>query len=86
MAAAKKDNKPNKKRKEDRHSFIPKPDEATGPFPEALLLREVSEFWVLYVLVLCVGLLEFCHFLKDAKLYILCCVYCSNLDINCWND
>lgn len=40
MAAAKKDNKPNKKRKEDRHSFIPKPDEATGPFPEALLLRE----------------------------------------------
>lgn len=40
MAAAKKDNKPNKKRKEDRHSFVSKPDEATGPFPEALLLRE----------------------------------------------
>ncbi|KAL8484724.1 hypothetical protein ACS0TY_027140 [Phlomoides rotata] len=39
-AAAKKENKPNKKKKEDSHSFIAKPDEATGPFPEAVLLRE----------------------------------------------
>uniref|UniRef100_A0A3Q7EEQ7 30S ribosomal protein S6 n=1 Tax=Solanum lycopersicum TaxID=4081 RepID=A0A3Q7EEQ7_SOLLC len=29
-----------KKKKSDSHSFIPKPDEATGPFPEAVLLRE----------------------------------------------
>ncbi|KAH6816782.1 Translation elongation factor EF1B/ribosomal protein S6 family protein [Perilla frutescens var. frutescens] len=45
MAAAKKENKPNKKRKEDSHSFKPKPDEATGPFPEAVLLkaRKVEE-------------------------------------------
>ncbi|KDP27960.1 hypothetical protein JCGZ_19040 [Jatropha curcas] len=27
-------------KKEDSHSFIPKPDEATGPFPEAVLLKE----------------------------------------------
>ncbi|KAJ8528895.1 hypothetical protein K7X08_030635 [Anisodus acutangulus] len=32
-------NKDNKK-KSDSHSFVPKPDEATGPFPEAVLLRE----------------------------------------------
>lgn len=35
VAAKKKD------KKEDSHSFIPKPDEATGFFPEAVLLREV---------------------------------------------
>lgn len=29
-----------KKNKSDSHSFVPKPDEATGPFPEAVLLRE----------------------------------------------
>ncbi|KAJ4955162.1 hypothetical protein NE237_011945 [Protea cynaroides] len=29
-----------KKEKFDTHSFIPKPDEATGPFPEAVLLKE----------------------------------------------
>ncbi|XP_010914628.1 protein REGULATOR OF FATTY ACID COMPOSITION 3, chloroplastic [Elaeis guineensis] len=31
-----------KKRKEkpDSHSFVPKPDEATGPFPEAILLQK----------------------------------------------
>ncbi|KAK4737498.1 hypothetical protein R3W88_001195 [Solanum pinnatisectum] len=29
-----------KKKKSDSHSFVPKPDEATGPFPEAVLLRE----------------------------------------------
>ncbi|GAB2294222.1 hypothetical protein Dimus_028440 [Dionaea muscipula] len=35
----KNDNKnPNKKL--DSHSFFPKPDEVTGPFPEAILLRE----------------------------------------------
>lgn len=28
-------------KKSDAHSFAPKPDEATGPFPEALLLKEV---------------------------------------------
>lgn len=33
-------NKKKKKKKSDSHSFIPKPDEATGPFPEAVLLRE----------------------------------------------
>ncbi|XP_043724015.1 uncharacterized protein LOC122671001 [Telopea speciosissima] len=29
-----------KKEKVDSHSFVPKPDEATGPFPEAVLLKE----------------------------------------------
>ncbi|PON64900.1 Ribosomal protein [Parasponia andersonii] len=29
-----------KNRKEDTHNFVPKPDEATGPFPEAVLLKE----------------------------------------------
>lgn len=29
-----------KKKKEDSHSFVAKPDEATGPFPEAVLLKE----------------------------------------------
>ncbi|KAF9592690.1 hypothetical protein IFM89_016767 [Coptis chinensis] len=29
-----------KKKKADSHSAIPKPDEATGPFPEAVLLKE----------------------------------------------
>ncbi|KAF8387685.1 hypothetical protein HHK36_026339 [Tetracentron sinense] len=29
-----------KKKKVDSHSFISKPDEATGPFPEAVLLKE----------------------------------------------
>ncbi|XP_020576562.1 uncharacterized protein LOC110022105 [Phalaenopsis equestris] len=29
-----------RKEKSDAHSFIPKPDEATGPFPEAVLLRK----------------------------------------------
>lgn len=28
-----------KKDKQDSHSFVPKPDEATGPFPEAVLLK-----------------------------------------------
>ncbi|KAG9457768.1 hypothetical protein H6P81_002276 [Aristolochia fimbriata] len=28
-----------KKKKVDTHSFVPKPDEATGPFPEAVLLK-----------------------------------------------
>ncbi|KAG5632305.1 hypothetical protein H5410_004022 [Solanum commersonii] len=32
----------NKKKKFDSHSFVPKPDEATGPFPEAVLLREMK--------------------------------------------
>ncbi|KAI0498409.1 hypothetical protein KFK09_021650 [Dendrobium nobile] len=29
-----------RKEKPDSHSFIPKPDEATGPFPEAVLLKK----------------------------------------------
>ncbi|XP_027119550.1 protein REGULATOR OF FATTY ACID COMPOSITION 3, chloroplastic [Coffea arabica] len=37
VVAAKRD--PSKK-KSDSHSFIPRPDEATGPFPEAVLLKE----------------------------------------------
>ncbi|KAF6138295.1 hypothetical protein GIB67_001445 [Kingdonia uniflora] len=32
--------KNKKKKKEDSHSFVSKPDEATGPFPEAVLLKE----------------------------------------------
>ncbi|KAI8011832.1 30S ribosomal protein S6 [Camellia lanceoleosa] len=36
IVAAKKDNK----KKVDSHSFVPKFDEATGPFPEAVLLKE----------------------------------------------
>lgn len=32
-------------------------------------------FGVLYVLVLCVGLLEFCHFLKKMQSYIYYVVY-----------
>ncbi|KAG8372841.1 hypothetical protein BUALT_Bualt12G0108900 [Buddleja alternifolia] len=41
VAAAKKDNKNiNKKKKDDSHSFVSRPDEATGPFPEAVLLKE----------------------------------------------
>lgn len=38
IVAAKKD---SGKKKEDSHSFIPRPDEITGPFPEAVLLKEV---------------------------------------------
>lgn len=41
MTAAKKEDKNNsKKKKGDSHNFVPKPDEATGPFPEAVLLKE----------------------------------------------
>ncbi|KAK6146248.1 hypothetical protein DH2020_020117 [Rehmannia glutinosa] len=41
VAAAKKENKNiNKRKKDDSHSFVPRPDEATGPFPEAVLLKE----------------------------------------------
>lgn len=36
MVAAKR----NKKSKPNTHSFIPKPEEATGPFPEAVLLKK----------------------------------------------
>ncbi|XP_040990987.1 glutamic acid-rich protein [Juglans microcarpa x Juglans regia] len=32
--------KNSKNKKADGHSFVPKPDEATGPFPEAVLLKE----------------------------------------------
>ncbi|KAG6408364.1 hypothetical protein SASPL_131369 [Salvia splendens] len=41
-AATKKENKPKKKRKDDSHSFASKPDEATGPYPEAVLLKQRS--------------------------------------------
>ncbi|KAJ6902737.1 hypothetical protein NC651_020270 [Populus alba x Populus x berolinensis] len=33
-------NNNNKKNKQDTHSFVAKPDEAIGPFPEAILLKE----------------------------------------------
>ncbi|GER37008.1 30S ribosomal protein S6 [Striga asiatica] len=39
MAAAKKENKNINKRKNE-HSFYPRPDESTGTFPEAVLLKE----------------------------------------------
>jgi hypothetical protein len=43
IVEAKKSNKNNnnKKNKQDTHSFVAKPDEAIGPFPEAILLKEV---------------------------------------------
>ncbi|KAL1559530.1 hypothetical protein AAHA92_09865 [Salvia divinorum] len=41
-AAEKKENKPKKKKKYDSHSFTSKPDEATGPYPEAVLLKQRS--------------------------------------------
>ena len=34
--------KKKKKDSEDAHNFFPKPDEATGVFPEAVLLKEVT--------------------------------------------
>lgn len=34
--------KKTKKERPDNHSFVPKPDEATGPFPESVLLKEVN--------------------------------------------
>ena len=37
-----------KKDKQDSHSFVPKPDEATGPFPEAVLLKPVLFFFFLF--------------------------------------
>ena len=37
-----------KDKKEDNHSFIPKPDETTGFFPEAVLLKEVIFVLVVY--------------------------------------
>lgn len=37
VAAAKK----KKSKKDDSHSFSARPDEATGPFPESILLKEV---------------------------------------------
>lgn len=36
-----------KKNKVDKHSFVPRPDEATGPFPEAVLLKEVIFIYAL---------------------------------------
>lgn len=69
VAAAKKENKPNKRRKEDSHSFIPKPDESTGPFPEAVLLKEVIFICFCsythtpifcFLVVLMLGFFEFC--------------------------
>ena len=43
IVEAKKSNKNNnnKKNKQDTHSFVAKPDETTGPYPEAILLKEV---------------------------------------------
>ncbi|KAI3469256.1 hypothetical protein Pfo_025919 [Paulownia fortunei] len=36
-------------KKKDGHSFIPRADEATGPFPEAVLLKELDFAEVLIV-------------------------------------
>ncbi|CAG7880888.1 unnamed protein product, partial [Brassica rapa] len=33
--------KKKKSKKYDSHSFSSRPDEATGPFPESILLKEV---------------------------------------------
>ncbi|KAH0993144.1 hypothetical protein GBA52_004627 [Prunus armeniaca] len=40
IVGAKKNNNKEEKKKNDNHSFVSKPDEATGPFPEAVLLKE----------------------------------------------
>ncbi|KZV58712.1 REGULATOR OF FATTY-ACID COMPOSITION 3 family protein [Dorcoceras hygrometricum] len=42
VAASKKENKntSSKRKKDDAYSFVLKPDEATGPFPEAVLLKQ----------------------------------------------
>ncbi|KAG5240247.1 REGULATOR OF FATTY-ACID COMPOSITION family protein [Salix suchowensis] len=42
IVEAKKSNKNNnnKKNKQDTHSFVAKPDETTGPYPESILLKE----------------------------------------------
>ncbi|CAK9187612.1 unnamed protein product [Ilex paraguariensis] len=40
IVVANKDKKNRNKKKDDTHRFVPKPDEATGPFPEAVLLKE----------------------------------------------
>lgn len=53
VAASKKD---KNKKKVDTHSFVVKPDESAGLFPEAVLLKEVSFMLMLmydvYVLLL----------------------------------
>lgn len=46
IAAAKKNNSSNSK-KVDTHSFVSKPDESTGIFPEAVLLKEVSSLFLI---------------------------------------
>lgn len=35
----------NARKKEDNHSFVPKPDEITGFFPESVLLKKVVFFY-----------------------------------------
>lgn len=40
-AEDKEEKKKKRKKKVDTHSFVVKPDEATGAFPEAVLLKEV---------------------------------------------
>lgn len=50
VAAAKKENKSiSNRKKDDGHSFASKPDEATGPFPEAVLLKEVSFYAFIFI-------------------------------------
>lgn len=39
-SSADKEKKEKKKKKVDSHSFVSRPDESTGPFPEAVLLKE----------------------------------------------
>lgn len=54
-----------KDEKEDSHSFVPKPDEATGFFPEAVLLKEVNFTHVHVLLVLFLGFVVCCSLLMD---------------------
>lgn len=36
----------NYQKKADNHSFVSKPDESTGPFPEAVLLKQVHYYYL----------------------------------------
>lgn len=45
VAGAKNKKKNKSSEKVDDHSFVSRPDEATGPFPEAVLLKKVPFFF-----------------------------------------
>lgn len=91
IVEAKKSNKNNnnKRNKQDTHSFVAKPDEAIGPFPEAILLKEVifitppislfAYFLFNLFLLFCKVMIGFCRiwlFLCFSLLDVLKC-YCS---------